>query len=386
MKRMFFVILAVAFSTNLASPFFPLYHKEYGLNTAMITVLFAVYALGVLAMLLVGGAIAERSGPRTMALLGLGLAVASTLFFIGARSALALYAGRLLGGIAVGAFMGTSNTLLLQMTAPQRRARVLGLSSTLNLFGFGLGPALGGFWLQLVPAGGVRLPFAILLVVLIAALAALFSLKSPAEEPRSAVPFAIRLGIPASGKNLFWGAVGPAIFVGFALAGIAFSLLPGLARAAFGSGDPGIGGILIFLMTSAGALAQLVRRPADSRVRLVWGLATLAVGSWGVVSAESLAQPVLIILAAAIQGVGNGWTFQASLRLAGDVAVQGDRIRVMSTYFLCAYLGLSLPVVGAGELSLAIGVLPSIEVIGGLLTIVLLAAALLVRRDRVTTV
>ncbi len=380
MKRMLFVILAVAFSTNVPSPLFPLYQSLYGLNTAMITTLFAVYAAGVLLMLLIGGAIAERTGPRLIALLGVGLAAVAALLFITARSAAMLYAGRLLGGVAVGAFMGTSNTLLLQMTTPDLRARILGLSSTLNLFGYGLGPVLGGLWLQLVHVRSAQAPFVILLLVLLAAFAALFSLKQPFERPAAFSAFAIRLGVPPTGRSLFWGIAAPAIFAGFAFGGIAFTLLPGLARAAFGPGVPGIGGILIFVMTTVGALAQLAPRPSDSRVRLAWGLAILAAGSWVSIPGESLAKPALILLAAALQGMGNGWTFQASLRLAGEVAVQGDRVRVMSTYFICGYAGLSLPVVGAGELSLAIGVLPSLEVTGALLTLVLLVAAVLARR------
>ncbi len=331
MKRMLFVILAVAFSTNVPSPLFPLYQELYGLNTAMITTLFAVYAAGVLAMLLLGGAIAQRTGPRPVALLGVGLAIVSALLFITARHAAMLYAGRLLGGVAVGAFMGTSNTLLLQMTTPELHGRILGLSSTLNLFGFGLGPVLGGLWLQLVHARSAQAPFVILLLVLLAALAALSSLRQPLERPAPSSAFAIRLGVPRAGRSLFWGVAAPAIFTGFAFGGIAFTLLPGLARAAFGSGEPGIGGILIFVMTTVGALAQLTRRPANPRVRLAWGLGILAAGSWLIIPGESLAQPALILLAAALQGMGNGWTFQASLRLAGEVAVRGDRVRVMST-------------------------------------------------------
>ncbi len=52
----------------------------------------------------------------------------------------------------------------------------------------------------------------------------------------------------------------------------------------------------------------------------------------------------------------------------------------MSAYFICAYAGLSLPVVGAGELSLAIGVLPSLEVTGAFLTLLVVGAAVFTRR------
>ncbi len=380
MRRMFFVILAVAFSTNLPSPIFPLYQAAYGMSTASITVLFGIYAAGVLLMLLASGALAERVGPRAVALAGVGLAIVSALMFMTAGSPGALYAARCVGGVAVGAFLGTSNTLLLQMTTPERRGRVLGLSSTLNLFGFGLGPALGATWVRALPGDPMRAPFAVLALVLAAALLTLLSVRAGREKTPSAGGPLIRFGIPASGRGLFWGAVGPAVFSGFAFGGIAFALLPGIARTVFGAGGRGVGGFLVFLMTTVGALAQLVRVPASPRARLSWGLAVLIAGSWVVMVGETLGLPAVVLAAAVLQGVGNGWAFQASLQLAGEVAVQGDRVQVMSTYFLCGYAGLSLPVIAAGELSRGIGVLPSEGLATVFLSALVVVAFLFVRR------
>ena len=280
----------------------------------------------------------------------------------------------------MGAFLGTSNTLLLQMTTAERRNRILGFSSTLNLFGFGLGPVLGGVWQRALPGDPMRAPFAVLVVTLAAAFLTLLSIDAGREGTGVRTRPAIRLGIPVSGRALFWGVVGPAVFTGFAFGGIAFALLPGLARSAFGSAGQGLGGLLVFMMTTVGALAQFIPSPADSRTRLAWAIGMLGLGGWVMVVGEWRAQPLLIIAGALLQGIGNGWGFQASLRLAGEVAVQGDRIQVMSTYFLCGYAGLSLPVVAAGELSRAIGVLPSVEITSAFLTVLLVAAFAFLRR------
>ncbi len=382
MRRMLFVVLAMAFSTNVPSPLFPLYQAAYGLSTAAITALFAIYAAGVLSMLLLSAAAAERIGPRAVALSGVGLAIISSLLFVLARGPSTLFAGRLLGGLAVGAFLGTSNTLLLSMTTPDRRDQVMGFSSTLNLFGFGLGPALGGIWMRYLPGDPMRAPFVVLAVTLAAALLTLLTIRPSITAAAAQGKPIIRMGIPANGRALFWGVVGPAIFTSFAFGGLAFALMPGLARSAFGSAGRGIGGLLIFLMTTAGSAAQLVLKPTASRSRLAWGFGMLVIGSWVVVLGEARSQPLAILLAALLQGVGNGWTFQASLRLAGAVAVQGDKVQVMSTYFLCGYAGLSLPVVAAGELSRAVGVLPSIEIMGALLSVMLLVAVSFMRRTR----
>ncbi len=380
MKRMLFVILAMAFSTNLPSPMFPLYQAAYGLTTAAITVLFAIYAGGVFAMLLLGGALAERIGALPVALGGVCIAIISSLLFMLARGPALLVAGRALGGLGVGAFLGTSNTLLLAMTTAARRDRVMGLSSTLNLFGFGLGPAVGGIWQRGLPGDPTRVPFAILAAVLAAALLTLLSVSAGRERASAPTRPAIRLGIPASGRMLFWAVVGPGIFTGFAFGGIAFALLPGLVRSMFGTAGRGFAGLLVFLMTTVGALVQLVQAPARSSTRLVWGFIMLGVGSWVMVLGESSSQVLLVLAASLLQGAGNGWAFQASIRLASDVAVRGDRIQVMSTYFLCGYAGLSLPIVAAGELSRAIGVLPSVEINSAFLSVLLLVALAFTRR------
>jgi len=405
MKRMLLVILVMAFSTNVPTPIFPLYQAAYGLTTAMITMLYAIYAVGVLVMLLAGGSIAERLGARPVAFAGAILAIISAVAFLAAKSPVALFAGRLIGGFAVGSFTGTSNAILLQMTPPGRRDRILGLSATLNLFGFGLGPALGGTLVRYAPSHAMDVPFVVLMVALGMAIALLLSLRAGPELPALSGPTrglleqrqaehgsprtptarsAFRLGVPPAGRALFWGVVGPAVFTGFAFAGMAFALLPGVARATFGTAGRGLGGLLVFVMTTTGALVQLAQKPSASPARLGWGLVMLGVGSWLMILGESLAAPVAVLSGALLEGAGNGWAFQASLRLAGVLAERGDRVQVMSTYFLCGYAGLSIPVVATGELSRALGVIPSMAVTGILLSGLLLLAISFMRRAPVS--
>jgi len=106
----------------------------------------------------------------------------------------------------------------------------------------------------------------------------------------------------------------------------------------------------------------------------------LVVGTWTVIAGELIDLPAAILAGSIIQGAGNGWTFQTSLRLAAEVAVVGDRIRVMSTYFLCGYLGLSVPALLTGSLAHQIGLLPAITVISTLLTIFIAGSTAIARR------
>ena len=135
----------------------------------------------------------------------------------------------------MGAVLGTSNTLLLGLTTAARRDSVMGLSSTLNLFGFGLGPAVGGIWQRGLLGDPMRAPFAILVLALAAALLTLLSISAGRERASASTRPAIRLGDPRQRPNVVLGGRGAGRVHGFAFGGIAFALLPGLVRSMFGT-------------------------------------------------------------------------------------------------------------------------------------------------------
>ena len=68
-RRGGFVAAAFAFAvtmlaTTLPTPLYPLYRSELGLSELMITVVFASYAAGTIAALLLAGSLSDRVGRR----------------------------------------------------------------------------------------------------------------------------------------------------------------------------------------------------------------------------------------------------------------------------------------------------------------------------------
>ena len=84
-RALMFVAIAATFAvtmmgTTLPTPLYPIYQAEMGFSQLMITVIFAVYAVGVIAALIVTGAWSDQIGRRPMLALGLALSAMSAVW------------------------------------------------------------------------------------------------------------------------------------------------------------------------------------------------------------------------------------------------------------------------------------------------------------------
>ena len=107
---------------------------------------------------------------------------------------------------------------------------------------------------------------------------------------------------------------------------------------------------MIFLNFGAGVLVQATttrwpahRLIAAGLVPLLLGLVTLVASAW--TSPPSLA---LFLIASAIAGLGQGAIIRGSLSVVFATASAEERAGALATYFTAGYVGVSLPVLGAG--------------------------------------
>lgn len=131
------------------------------LGTPLSTLVWVVdgYTLTFAAMLLVGGALADRFGARNIYLLGLLLFVIASLLCGAAANGSMLVAARLLQGIGAAFFMPSSLSLLTHVYEDARvRARMLGIWSAIVGGAAAVGPLVGGV---LIHAFGWRSVFLI---------------------------------------------------------------------------------------------------------------------------------------------------------------------------------------------------------------------------------
>src|SRR5919201_6942381 len=85
-------------SANLPAPLYAVYAREYRFSNAVLTAIFAVYALVLVPTLMVFGELSDRFGRRAVILAGLAVAGAALVVFALANGIALLFAARGLQG------------------------------------------------------------------------------------------------------------------------------------------------------------------------------------------------------------------------------------------------------------------------------------------------
>src|ERR1700745_3972370 len=122
-----FAFLAVMAFSAVPSPLYGLYRERDHFSLFMVTVIYAVFAVGVIgSLLLLGGHLSDWYGRRRLLLPALGLAIVSAIVFLVSKSLGGLLVGRLLNGIAIGIIVSTASAYLTELDAvgrPEATAR-----------------------------------------------------------------------------------------------------------------------------------------------------------------------------------------------------------------------------------------------------------------------
>jgi len=124
-------------------PFLAYYVESFGARAAVVGLLMSSYSLAQFVFAPVWGRLSDRVGRRPILLLGLLGSVAGFTLFGLASTLSTLFLGRVLMGI-FGATIPTAQAAVADVTAPEDRARGMGLIGAAIGLGFILGPALGG--------------------------------------------------------------------------------------------------------------------------------------------------------------------------------------------------------------------------------------------------
>lgn len=212
--------------TTLPTPLYGLYRAQLGFSELMVTVVFAVYALGVIATLLLAGNVSDEAGRRPVLLAALGFSAASAFCFLFEGGLAALFAGRLLSGFAAGLLSGAATVTVMELAPPGRAARA-GLAATAaNMGGLGCGPLLAGVLAEYAP-WPLRLPFIahLTLIALAAALTWFLPETVAGARLRGLRPRPRGIAVPAAMRGVFVTSA-LAAFAGFSLLGLFTAVAP----------------------------------------------------------------------------------------------------------------------------------------------------------------
>jgi MFS family permease len=379
-----FWLIAYAFAvtmlgTTLPTPLYVIYQAQWHFSTSLITVIFAVYALGVLAALLLAGQASDQVGRRPVLAAAIGLSIISAVTFVLAPGVGWLFLGRVLSGLSAGLITGTATAALTETARPGSGRRASLVSTTVNMGGLGLGPLLAGLLAQYAPQPTV-LPFLVQLgLVAIAGLGLLMVPETVSR--RSALSLRFRgLGIPLAGRAEFIAA-GCAGFAAFSLLGLFSALVPTFLSGVLHDTSHAVAGAVVFLAFGVGACTQLAGARLPSRPVMLAGLAIFLAALALIVAGLSAASMPIFLAGTVVSGVAVGAVFMGSLAVANRLAPAETRGKVISTYFVFAYVGLTVPVIAVGFGSQAFGDFRATLVCAVALAAIVLVSVAIIRRN-----
>ncbi|MFB6522224.1 MFS transporter [Streptomyces sp. NPDC056401] len=340
--------------TTLPTPLYGLYQEKFGFSALMVTVVYAVYAFGVIGVLLLAGNASDAVGRRPVLLAGLGFAAASAVCFLCADGMPWLYAGRLLSGLSAGLFTGAATAYVMELAPPGGASRATFVATAANMGGLGCGPLLAGILAQYA-SWPLYLPFVVHLALV--AVAAVVLLRLP-ETVRERRPLSTvrpqKPALPPQVRAVF-GPAAIAAFVGFALFGVFTSVSPAFLAESLGVHNRAVSGLVVALAFFASTAGQLAVGRIGVERSLPLGCAVLLAGLALLAGALWWDQLALVVLSALVSGVGQGLAFRGALSAVAGASPADQRAAVISTLFLVAYTGISLPVIGVGVLEGPLG-------------------------------
>ena len=345
----FAFLIVMAFAT-LPSPLYGIYKVRDDLSSLTITIVYAVFAAGTIAVLLAENRIAGRIGRR-------GAMLGSVLVMMLAAGILAVWhglpvlvVGRLLTGVAAGLAAGTAITYLIELRLRAQPGssivwpRTVGAS--ISVGALGVGPLIAGCLAQWA-RWPLTLPYLVMLGLGVIALIGLWFVPEtgtlmkrvpPTDKPKTR---SARLPVPAAAGTL----------AAFSANGL-FAGLAGLILAiTLGRTSHALAGATLFLVFSCGVLSQVATpRLAVPRV-LALGTILMLIGLAFLVVSVGLSTPSLahFLVSGALIGGGVGAVFKGTTGIVLATAAPEDRLILTSRLLVVLYVGLSIPVVG-GEL------------------------------------
>jgi predicted MFS family arabinose efflux permease len=304
---------------------------------------FGIYALAVLATLLVVGSLSDHVGRRPVLLAATLLQAVTMVVFATADGVGALVLARVLQGLATGAAAAAVGAGLLDLD----RARGTVANAVVPMLGTATGSLAGGLLVQYLPAPTqlVYLVFGVIFAAQAIAVTRMPETVTPRPGALASLRPQFRLP-PALRPHLLVAA--PALLAAWALAGFYGSLGPAMLRQLTGSRSLALGGIALFVLAASGALCVLVLHRRSARTMLTFGTAALVAGVAITLLATTAASITVFFAGAVLAGAGFGAAFQGAIRSVVPLARPHERAGVLSILYVIAYLSMGLPAVLGG--------------------------------------
>jgi hypothetical protein len=253
--------------------------------------------------------------------------------------------------VAVGLAAGPAITYLVELrlraepNASVARARTIGTS--VNVGALGVGPLIAGCLAQWVRQP-LTVPYLVFIALGVVALAGLWTTPetgAPASRAATGNQLAgsrrrVRLPVPAAAATL----------AGFAANGL-YAGLSGLFLATtLHHPSLALSGASLFLLFSCGVASQLATVGLQASRVLALGTTSMLAGLVLLVVSVRLSAPslALFLIGGALIGAGSGAVFKGTTGIVLEASPPESRVAMTSALLIALYVGLAVPVIGAG--------------------------------------
>ena len=362
---------------TLPVPLYVLYEKQMGFGPLGVTVVFAAYVAGHAGRAGALGDLSDHIGRRKVLAIAVACAAVSTALFLAASGIGLLIVARVVSGTGRGIRHRDRHRRAGRAPAARRSPGRRGGRLREQHDRAGLGPLVaacspstwrcrpaacsGPTWAVRAGAGRAR--------------------GHPRDGPHLTAgqpPAADRPFRPACGPSCSGACLG--VFAAFSVLGLFSSLVPTFLHGMLGVHNLALIGGASFLIFIIAAISQAVSARLPSRRSVSAGLPLLLV-CLAALEAALFAKALWLFLVATIAGgIAVGFIFRGGLSELNRLAEPRHRAAVVSTFFVAAYLGLGLPAVLIGLISLAVGPVDASAYVSGLAAAIVVVAFIMVLR------
>jgi MFS family permease len=346
-----FALLIVMASATLSSPLYGLYRVRDHLSALTVTVVYAVFAAGTIAALLCVRFLAARIGRRGVMLAAVATMMLATGLLAAWKALPGLLIGRLITGVAVGLAAGTAITYLIELRVRANPGaspvRAQNIGTALSVGGLGIGPLIAGVLAQWA-THPLTLPYLVFVALGALALVGLAAAPETGARAPAASTASRRSGSVRAPSVLVPGSA--ATLAAFSANGL-FAGLSGLfLSTTLHHPSHALSGATLCLVFSSGVAAQLATNGLPASRVFVIGTISMLAGLVLLVSAVRLSTPSLALFLAsgALIGAGAGAVFKGTTGLVLGATAPENRLAMTSDLLIALYVGLSIPVIGAG--------------------------------------
>jgi MFS family permease len=340
-------ITAIVLGANTPLPLLTVYQAEWGFSTALLSIVYGLYTVGVVTTVFLVGPLSDSIGRKRVLIPSLLLMTAGLMICLFAPNVWVLMLGRILQGFGVGAGTTTAVAMLGDLRPdPRDHGRVALTATVATVVGLAGGPLVAGALAQFSPQPTV-IPYVAALGCMV--LTVLAVMRAPETVARTA-GFSLkpaRIHIPDTIAAPFYLATYVEM-TAYAVAGTFAGLGSSFARDLLGIEGHFAAGLVVALLFVASAVGQLSVRRWPPRRAMLAGLVVIEAGLACFTAALLLRSGSAFFASAVLLGIGHGLAYLGSQELTDRIAPRESRAEVFSGFQLGLYVGATVPAVVVG--------------------------------------